>query len=53
MRFRRKHPDAEHGRRIPFIGKILMLIGFLTVLYLAIVYLLMPALALLTKTTEL
>lgn len=49
----KKEHDDEKRRRIPLIGKILILIGFLTVLYFLIVYLLMPALAILTKTMEL
>lgn len=47
-RFRRKEPHREPHRRIPFIALILMVIGFLTVLYFAITYVLMPILAGLT-----
>ena len=48
----RKHPreplERRERNRIPLIGRLLMLIGLLTVLYLLITYVLMPILALLT-----
>lgn len=50
--FRRKRPPFEGGRperrRIPLIGKLLMLIGLVTVIYLMITYVIIPVLAMLT-----
>ena len=50
--FRHKeHPGDEYRRerrRIPPAAVILMMIGFLTVLYFLVVYALMPVLAMLT-----
>ena len=42
--------SSERGtnRRIPVISAVLMAIGFLTVLYLFVVYILIPVLAMLT-----
>ena len=54
----RKHPGPEPGHREPrrhavsFTGRILMLIGLLTVLYLLITYVMMPVLAWLTRTVS-
>ena len=54
----RKHPEPhpEHReprrRAVSFTGRILMLIGLLTVLYLLITYVLMPVLAMLTRTVS-
>lgn len=51
-RFRRREPHhdphCEPRRRIPLVALILMVIGLLTVLYLAVTYVLMPVLAGLT-----
>ena len=44
----RKGEERERVRRIPFAGKILMLIGALTVLYFLITYVLIPVLAMMT-----
>ncbi len=47
--FHRRPPQHEKRYpRIPFIGKVLMLIGLVAVLYLFITYVLMPVLAMLT-----
>ncbi len=47
---RHDQTSSERGafRRIPVISAVLMVIGFLTVLYLIVVYILMPVLAMLT-----
>ena len=49
---RHRPPEQEERRRgfrrTPFFGKIFMLIGFLTVLYLLITYVIIPILASLT-----
>ena len=44
----RKGEERERVHRIPFAGKILMLIGALTVLYFLITYVLIPVLAMMT-----
>ena len=44
----RQREEKERFRRIPFAGKILMLIGALTVLYFLIPYVLIPVLAMMT-----
>ena len=49
----RPKPDPEEYRRerqhrIPFIAKVFMLIGMITVLYFLITYAVMPVLAMLT-----
>lgn len=47
----RPHPDEhreERRHRIPFIAKVFMLIGMITVLYFLITYAVMPVLAMLT-----
>lgn len=50
--FRRKREREPYGRRarprMPLTAVILMIIGLLTVLYFAVVYGLMPVLAMLT-----
>lgn len=47
--FHRRPPECEKRYpRIPFIGKLLMLVGLAAVLYLFITYVLMPVLAMLT-----
>ena len=43
-------PHREGRRPIPLFGMILMGIGLLTVLYFLITYVLMPILAMLTKS---
>ncbi len=47
----RPHSDEhreERRHRIPFIAKVFMLIGMITVLYFLITYAVMPVLAMLT-----
>lgn len=47
--YRRGDPDHHpRQKKLPFICWILMAVGFLTVLYLMITYVLMPVLAMLT-----
>ena len=40
--------ERDRAHRIPFAGKILMLIGAMTVLYFLITYVLIPVLAMMT-----
>lgn len=52
FRFRKRWDHEPHGRRerprLPLSAVILMIIGLMTVLYFAVVYGLMPVLAMLT-----